>query len=125
MKMEEQKSICLSGRPMGFLLFISRERTAIRPFPASRCTVRKSACLREKTEHSPAGNNGIMGSGEKFLCGGRSEGKILADLPERRDLSGKEGCGQSFIRIREKQKNKGMKDSRYPPPDAAGKGESI
>lgn len=64
-----------------------------------------------------------MGSGEKFLCGGRSEGKILADLPERRDLSGKEGCGQSFIRIREKQKNKGMKDSRYPPPDAAGKGE--
>ena len=25
MKMEEQKSICLSGRPMGFLLFISRE----------------------------------------------------------------------------------------------------
>lgn len=66
-----------------------------------------------------------MGSGEKFLCGGRSEGKILADLPERRDLSGKEGCGQSFIRIREKQKNKGMKDSRYPPPDAAGKGEEY
>lgn len=63
--------------------------------------------------------------GEKTCAAEGREGRILADLPERRDLSGKEGCGQSFIRIREKQKNKGMKDSRYPPPDAAGKGESI
>lgn len=125
MKMEEQKSICLSGRPMGFLLFISREEwlSGLSPHLAvpfgnqPACGKRQSILPREITESWVQGRNSCAAEGRK--------GKYWLTCRSAETSSGKEGCGQSFIRIREKQKNKGMKDSRYPPPDAAGKGEEY
>ena len=97
MKMEEQKSICLSGRPMGFLLFISREEwlSGLSPHLAvpfgnqPACGKRQSILPREITESWVQGRNSCAAEGRK--------GKILAALPERRDLSDKGGCGSDFL----------------------------
>ena len=73
MKMEEQKSICLSGRPMGFLLFISREEwlSGLSPHLAvpfgnqPACGKRQSILPREITESWVQGRNSCAAEGRK------------------------------------------------------------
>ena len=73
MKMEEQKSICLSGRPMGFLFFISREEwlSGLSPHLAvpfgnqPACGKRQSILPREITESWVQGRNSCAAEGRK------------------------------------------------------------
>lgn len=73
MKMEEQKSICLFGRPMGFLFFISREEwlSGLSPHLAvpfgnqPACGKRQSILPREITESWVQGRNSCAAAARK------------------------------------------------------------
>lgn len=120
MKMEEQKSICLSGRPMDFLLSSVPGKNGCSAFPHPDD---QPACGKDR-DFFHGENHRIMGSRGEFPALLRPGKDLSMMSARRRNLFRQGGMRSDFLDSSGKSKEiKGMKDSRYPPPDAAGKGE--